>query len=63
MKQEKKTMTEAQALAQALATFPNVTWSSATSSNTMVAGDQNPEACWLVNGSTSIHEPVIIIVK
>jgi hypothetical protein len=63
MKQEKKTMTEAQALALALETFPNVTWTSATSSNTMVAGFQDPLACWLVNGSTSIHEPVIIILK
>ena len=56
-------MTEAQALALALETFPNVTWTSATSSNTMVAGFQDPLACWLVNGSTSIHEPVIIILK
>jgi hypothetical protein len=56
-------MTESQALALALEMFPNVTWSSASSSQTMVVGDNNPEACWLVNGSTSIHEPVIIIVK
>jgi hypothetical protein len=58
-----ETMTEAQALALALETFPNVTWTSASSSQTMVVGDNNPEACWLVNGSTSIHEPVIIILR
>ena len=42
--------------------FPNVTWSSASSSQTMVVGNNNPEACWLVNGQI-IHEPVIIILK
>ena len=56
-------MTEAQALALALETFPNVTWTSASSNQTMVVGNNNPEACWLVNGSTSIHEPVIIILR
>ena len=58
-----ETMTEAQALALALTTFPNITWTSAQPSYTMVVDNQNPVACWLVSGQTNIHEPVIIILK